>query len=240
MPTLSVLRQSLAGRSPVDGSVLFGVDAARHLASAIVQLRYAPGQLLTERQVMADLGISRAALREATIHLGDLGLMETLPRKGLLVSPIGALDVPRIYDARLAIETQLARFAAIRANSAALETLQSHVREEIPSADASDQERTRRFVEHDHSVHLAVASIAGNDLLEDALTRILLLNQRLWYWVYDQVGPRTQMMFTHDGIVEAIATGDPDAAEAAVGEHLAQARRALTDVFMHTLSGGQR
>lgn len=240
MSTLPTLREGLAGRAPATDVLLHGVEAARVLAAAIVQLRYSPGQLLTERQVMGDLEISRAALREATIHLGDLGLMEALPRKGLLVSPISALDVPRIYDARLAIETQLARFAAIRATPAALDGLRQRVHEEIPSYDSSDEERARRFVEHDHSVHLVVASLAGNDLLEDALTRILLLNQRLWYWVYARVGPQTQMMFTHDGIVEAIASRDPDAAERAVHDHLGQARQSLTDVFTHTLSGGRR
>ena len=239
---LDALRQELAGKhAPQQGAALHSEEAFRRLLGCVVTLEYEPGELLTERQIAEDLRLTREPLRRAVTQLAALGLVEALPRKGIRVAGIDALDVSTVYDARLAIETQAARFAAIRASRREIHVLQDHaaVDDELAEARGSGAV-SRRFLEHDQALHLAIAALGRNAFLEDALTRLLPASARLWHWVYRELGPDTQMMFSHDDIVAGVREGDPDKAERAVEEHLAQSRRVLTDVLTGRIAGGPR
>lgn len=227
------VRAELAG-DPLDVSTGQSEAAFRQLLGRIITLAYPPGALLSEREVMELLGISRPVLRPAVTHLSNLGLLRALPRKGLMVAPIDALDVSTVYDARWAIETRLARFASMRASSDDLEVLRRHTHGPV---DIESADQATVLLSHDQALHLAVAKTAGNLFLEDALTRILPANVRLWHWVYSRVGPDTRVTFSHAGIVSAIAAGDPDAAEAAVEDHLRSSRRFLAEVLTSRIEG---
>lgn len=232
---LASLRAELTN-TPLDAasSARQGEVAFRRLLRMIITLACPPGALLSEREVMDSLGISRPVLRQAVTHLSGLGLLRTLPRKGLMVAPIDALDVSTVYDARWAIETRLARFASMRATSKDIEVLRTHTHAPT-DLDAADQNSA--LLGRDQALHLAVARMAHNVFLEDALTRILPANVRLWQWVYSRVGPDRQVTFSHANIVAAIAAGDPDAAEAAVEDHLRSSRRFLAEVLTSRIEG---
>ena len=242
---LDALRQELAGKHPPEGRpVLHSEEAFRRLLGCIVTLRYEPGELLTERQIAEDLRLTREPLRRAVTQLSALALVEPLPRKGIRVAGIDALDVSTIYDARLAIETQVARYAAIRAASWEVDVLRDHsaldAEQHEPDDAAGARSLAARFLEHDQALHLAIAALGRNAFLEDALTRLLPASARLWHWVYRELGPDTQMMFSHDDIVTAVSEGDPDRAQSAVEGHLAQSRRVLTDVLTSRIQGERR
>ncbi|QBI19782.1 GntR family transcriptional regulator [Egibacter rhizosphaerae] len=242
---LDTLRRELAGEHPPEGgrAMLHSDEAFRRLLSCIVTLEYEPGELLTERQIAADLQLTREPLRRAVTLLSALGLVEPLARKGIRVAGINALDVSTVYDARLAIETQAARFAAIRSARHEAKVLWEHSAPDAEGDGGGEEPQNamaRRFLEHDQALHLAIAALGRNPFLEDALTRLLPASARLWHWVYRELGPDTQMMFSHDDLVEAVTAGDPDRAQEAVEAHLAQSQRVLTEVLTSRIQGGRR
>lgn len=59
--------------------------AVRRLRGEIVRGACAPGERLVEEQLTRRFGISRAPLREALRLLGQQGLVEHLPRRGVRV-----------------------------------------------------------------------------------------------------------------------------------------------------------
>ncbi|WP_291828960.1 GntR family transcriptional regulator, partial [Bosea sp. (in: a-proteobacteria)] len=74
--------------------------AYRRLEEAIVTLSLRPGAVLTEAQLIDMVGVGRTPVREALIRLAQQGLVEVLPRKGVVVAGINAIDIMAALDAR--------------------------------------------------------------------------------------------------------------------------------------------
>ena len=74
------------------------------LKSLIVSGDLEPGQRLTETKLATALNISRAPLREAIRELVDIGLLVSLPYKGLFVKSVNRDDLEEIYSLRTALE----------------------------------------------------------------------------------------------------------------------------------------
>src|SRR5712691_11360611 len=63
-----------------------------------------PGERLVEERLTERFGISRPPLREALRVLQQEGLVQRLPRRGAIVTPLDADDVREIYSLRWALE----------------------------------------------------------------------------------------------------------------------------------------
>lgn len=203
--------------------------AFRRLLQAIVTLEYEPGQIVSEREVMARTESTRPALRLAVVRLSDLGLITPMARKGLLIAPLDLTDVSSVYDARTTIETAVVRYAAQRATSKQIAGLRALSQERH---DAAGEDEAASFLARDLALHLALAAAGRNRYLEDALTRILPLHVRLWHRLYRELGTDRKFMFEHDEIIEAVAARDADAAAARLLTHLQSAREILASVFL--------
>jgi DNA-binding GntR family transcriptional regulator len=94
-------------------------SVAHVLRTAILDGTLAPGSQLREIPLAADLGVSRAPLREALAILSDEGLVVKYPYKGAFVSEVSAAGMSEIASLRkrlepLAIELALPRLTGTR------------------------------------------------------------------------------------------------------------------------------
>ncbi len=64
------------------GGALIAERAYLELRDRIVKLRFAPGTVLREDELMADLGIGRTPLREAVKRLALESFVAVQPRRG--------------------------------------------------------------------------------------------------------------------------------------------------------------
>jgi DNA-binding GntR family transcriptional regulator len=79
-------------------------QAAEALRQAILSGRLLPGVPLREVAVAAELGVSRATLREAARTLASEGLVRYQMNRGIVVADITGPDAVDIYAARAAVE----------------------------------------------------------------------------------------------------------------------------------------
>ena len=63
---------------------------------------YPPGHQAAEPEIAEQLGMSRTPVHEAIIRLQEEGLVQVLPRRGVLICPISADDIREIYDVLIA------------------------------------------------------------------------------------------------------------------------------------------
>ena len=83
----------------------------RVLRAAILDGTVPPGGQLRERDIAADLGVSRSPLREALARLEEEGLIVKIPFRGAFVVEVGARDVAEIASIRLLVEPYAAELA---------------------------------------------------------------------------------------------------------------------------------
>lgn len=79
---------------------------------AIVNGYFKPGERLVERDLCAQLGVSRTIVREVLRHLESEGLVANLPNKGPIVALLDLDEAKQIYEIRGALEGMAARLCA--------------------------------------------------------------------------------------------------------------------------------
>ncbi len=108
---LTDARDDLLIREPPRTLREMALDRVR---SAILEQRFRPGQRLTERDLCAQLGVSRSVVREVIRHLEAEGLMTTVPHHGPVVAKLDAGEAAQIYEIRGLLESVAAEAAAAR------------------------------------------------------------------------------------------------------------------------------
>jgi DNA-binding GntR family transcriptional regulator len=195
------------------------------------QLR--PGTPLSRRRLARELGMSVLPVTDALRRLEGDGLVESRARAGTRVRVPSEKDVRELYELREALETQSARLFAERATPAQrleLRRLGAQVDALFGrlAADASDP--AFRYEVHSRHVelHMRIADHAGSGILRQMIERnhVLILN-----WLFDVAGRRTALPpGFHAELVEALISGDPARADAAMRAHV---RYGLPEVASH-------
>lgn len=217
------------GLAPLErsGGSLRDTIVAR-LRALIVAGVLKPGERLpTERDLAAQLSVSRSAIREALLALESAGLIERRQGSGTRVStrlPLSTvLDSFEADDARTiaasaefrtVVEPQVARLAAARIDAVELEALADLLAQ---SGQARDIEQSVRL---DIAFHAAIAAATRNPLLTSlsSLTVSWTVEARISSHLNEE-GRR----ISHNGhsrLLRALNGRNGDAAEAAMRVHL--------------------
>ncbi|WP_341212958.1 GntR family transcriptional regulator [uncultured Limimaricola sp.] len=198
----------------LDATAPIGAQLIAHLRARIVTGELAPGTRLSEQDIATDYGLSRQPVREAFIRLAGEKLVEVRPQRGTFVCKIDAGEVEVSRFVREAVEADIVRLAATTANASFIEELERQI---------VVQEQTARdgtgFMEHDELFHRTLAEAAGCAGAWSHLQPIKMHMDRVRYLTAAKF-PLDRLVSQHRAIVAAIASQDPDAAEAAMRAHL--------------------
>lgn len=118
------------------------------LKQAIISGTYAVGERLLEHDLAAKLQVSRTPVREALRRLEAEGLLEALPKHGLVVKCYTDDDIREIYMIRRALESLAAEFAAVNATKRDIALLETLVGEMDKLDDAADAEKSYEVHRH--------------------------------------------------------------------------------------------
>lgn len=181
------------------------------LRRRIIEGTAAPGERLVERDLAAELEVSRIPLREALRRLAAEGLVVAVPGRGTIVSPITPEDVRDLFDVRTSLESLAARLAAERATPGELAVLRACVdRARNAEADAATDANA--------DFHEAVVATAKNALLTSLMAPMSAHLRRLFHLTADR-DPAVQCA-EHEELYAAIAAGEPERAAAQAAAHV--------------------
>lgn len=190
-------------------------QAYRVLEEQLVTLRLVPGELIAEKDLMKKAGIGRTPVREAIQRLSAEGLLQVLPRKGLMVTPLRRSDLSQIVEARRVLERLLVVKAAERATSDQRQAL-AVLATDIEAA-ADDLEG---FFRLDQQLNNLLDEACNNRFLVNALTAMHSQCRRLWYLHRRRLDlPRSAQL--HGGLARAVAQGNGAGAIRALDEIIA-------------------
>lgn len=182
--------------------------AYRRLEEAIVTLSLEPGATLTEAQLIERVGLGRTPVREALIRLAQHGMVEVLPRKGILVADINAIDIMAALDAREVLERLVACEATKRASPTERIAIVDTARAMREAAEAGD---AACFMRVDKELDAAIAAAARSPYAKRALEPLQVLIRRAWYH-FERREDLVPSALHHGALAQAIAAADPEAA----------------------------
>lgn len=185
-------------------------QATATLRRAILATRLPPGETVSEATAAALTGLGKAPVRAALARLADERLVQAVPRRGWVVSPITVRDIHEVFALRALIEPEAARLAAGHIDAAALERLDAVVR---CGYDPADPESALAFLEANRAFHVAVADLSGNRRLARILGRLLDEASRMLVLGLARRDRTGEMRAEHGALIAALVAGD--AAEAA-------------------------
>lgn len=186
-----------------------------------------PGQRLVETELVRMFGVGRAAVRTALARLEQEGVVERSPNRGAQVRLLTEEEAVEILEARAALECLAVRYAALRARSEDVQSLQEVHGQLVECARTGDllgySERNGRF-------HQELARASGHAtavrLLESLRTQMV----RYQYRTVLAPGRVGRSLEEHRAIVAAVAARDPDAAQVAMRAHLEAVLEGLRQV----------
>lgn len=186
------------------------------------------GELISEGEVAAALGMSRTPVREAFLRLEAEGLLRLYPQRGALVVPVSSEEARAVIEARLVLE----QFAADKvvgrgpAHCAAVfERLSGELQRQRDAAAAADM---REFLDADRAFHSVMLEESGNAILAGFYSS---LRDRQLRMIGESASRDPQRLTTiideHLGIAEALRDGDLNRALQAIRTHLVSTVGAL-------------
>lgn len=220
----SILKNDSISVSPEDRAISLNELAYLRFRQALITLHYKPGDYLNMAQVMVDLEVGRTPVNQAVHRLSAEGLLQILPRKGVMVSPLSVDDALELIEVRLVNEQLCTRLAAARITPAQIEQLRE-VNNRL--AEACRQRHSLTMMECDNQFHHLLAAIAANRRLMDILSIIHAQAQRFWATTLADRGHVEEVITEHNAIVDALEAGNVDMAESATRLHILSFKQAL-------------
>jgi DNA-binding GntR family transcriptional regulator len=202
--------------------------AYERLRKMIIDLRLQPGEMVDELSLAAEIGLGRTPVHEAVARLVIDRLVTVLPRRGLMIAPIGLDQVRELFEAREAIECGNAYFAAQHATNADLTELRRLVE---AAENAREETDVLRFLEDDQCIHRFLAHIVRNTFLQDAADRILWHNLRFWRFYFTTRQAQQGTLVSHRPLLQALERRDAHEALKAMHEHILTSRTLLSTLF---------
>lgn len=208
-------------------------EAYERLRAAILDGVHAPGDWLREEEISHQLGISRMPVREALRRLENEGFLEHFPNRGSQVTEIYSDDLTDVYDARMLVESRMAKLAAKRITPGQLQRMEENL---DAFAKAQGKELTRLAGEFNELLMEA----SGNNSLRHIYRMIMDIAVRVRHKTHSNPLRKEDTLREHLRIYEALKKGDPALAETATTAHVNSVKaRTLLEVVPSDKESGK-
>lgn len=192
----------------------FEESTYRQFRSLILTRSIRPGDRIDVDRIAAQLGISRTPVVTALKRLGQEGVVELRPRRGIYVRRFSKHEMLWLFQVREVLEGLAARLAATQATrrevNRLLEIFQDFHDEFNPAA-------IQRYIERDRHFHWRVVELAGNQLLARTMNA---MNMMFFTYQDGLVRPPQETLPEHLSVLEALRARDPVGSEAAMRLHI--------------------
>ena len=197
-------------------SDLLSSQVFKIIADAIFQGKIQPGQVLRELPLSKTLGVSQATVREALNQLGQVGLVVRIPNQGTMVTQLNGKELRDRLRIRLVLE-ELAAANAARSITEEDVTRLKELARSIASAVAANSDL--ELTQADQEFHRYIWRISRSPILFRTLDLVTTPIFAFVSILYRMASP-TLHIESHEDIVAALRTGNPDVARTAIRSHI--------------------
>jgi DNA-binding GntR family transcriptional regulator len=188
------------------------------LLDLVITLKLKPGSIVSENETSKSLGIGRMPIRDAFRRLEAEGLVEILPKKGVLISPIRTEELFLQLEVRSVIEALIVRRACKYATPAE----QSRILALAEGYERATVEGDRlAAIRVDEEFHVLLGKCCRNPFANKAISPFYAKFQRIYF---NEFAPGDSHVlknnYSHIRLMRAIANQDVESALHALRELL--------------------
>lgn len=203
-------------------------QAYEFIKSNIINCTYAPGTIINEELIHEQIGASRTPIRDALSRLEQEGLVQILPKKGVLVTKITLKELNTLYETRYLLEPYaLKKYGSRIPQEMFVSYYQKY------AAFLEDQNQPYSYSEMDECFHRMIIDATDNSYfttmystIESQISRTRFLTGNL------SADRRVQTIREHLAVVEAALKSDWDRAADALLHHLHQSKNSYFDYLL--------
>jgi DNA-binding GntR family transcriptional regulator len=192
----------------------------RSLLDAISSGALAPGERITQEDIAQRLAVSRQPVLQALRLLKKDGFVHDAPGRGVLVAPLDAEWMRKVYQVRGALDVLAARLAAAQRFRIDPRLLERGRR-------AARGRNVEAMIDADIAFHQAIYEASGNPLIGRSADQHWRHLRRAMGAVLQAEPQRETLWDEHEAIAAAIAAGHAQRAAQLSEEHVARASEAL-------------
>ncbi len=199
--------------------------AYTELRRLIVSGEFPPGTFLSERQLAAQLGMSKTPVHVALERLEAEGFVTISAQQGVVVRGLSVEDIVDHYELREAVESWTARRLAGNLRPAQIAELQTNLASQRRALAEND---LRELMRLDEQMHYLLASYLGNREILSTMERLRDKIHQVILRVTDSDRARpAESTAEHEAIIAAIFEGRADAAARLMTAHLEAGKRRI-------------
>jgi len=212
------------------------VTAYETIVRKIICLEYQPSQHLEENQLVEDLGIGRTPIREALVRLHSEKMIESHPKRGVIVRPITLQNTKAMFESMKIMELGLVDMAINKDCSNFIKKMKTS-NKEIENAIAIND--VFDLVEANHDFHMNFARCSQNEFLIRAIQDVRSEAKRLSYLSYANIiDPQKPLKSyyesvfqEHEQIINCLMGKDKNGLKGLIEQHISTFRQRII-VFM--------
>lgn len=199
--------------------------AYAELRRLIVSGEFPPGTFLSERQLAAQLGMSKTPVHVALERLESEGFVTISAQQGIVVRGMSVEDIIDHYELREAIESWTVRRLAGKLQPAQITELQKNLERQKQALREND---LHQLMHLDEQMHFLLASYLGNREIVSSMERLRDKIHQVILRVTDSDRARPAESTTeHEAILDAVISGRPDDAAQLMIAHLEAGKRRI-------------
>lgn len=204
------------------------LQAHAALRQMILDGKFQPGVIYSERRISEELGVSRTPLRDAIHRLAQEGYIDVIPSKGFQLHAMTREDLIHTYEIRCALEgfcvVRIARANNTPDARKALHALESLVREQREIAASGDIES---FAIYDTEFHNRIVNFVDNPLFTETF-EVYRYNMHAQTLASLQTeGRLLNTVLEHEAILNYMKAGDEWGSYNAAVQHIGMAQKLI-------------
>jgi DNA-binding GntR family transcriptional regulator len=210
-----------------------GNQIYKQLRREILEMRFLPGEKISEAQLATKYNVSRAPIRDAIRSLEQERLVIVKPQVGTIISPVSLDRAVDICQIRLLLEPHAAYISAEKIPNEDLAKLEVSFNS-IATSNIKPEEKKSLIFETDLNLHKTIWKFSGNDEIYRILNGYLGQMGRIRLTTAElasRLSPSVKEMFK---IFTALKTRNPKAAQSAMYTHIFNIKNAVEDVLKST------
>ncbi|HEV7249307.1 MAG TPA: GntR family transcriptional regulator [Shinella sp.] len=166
----------LSSGAPFEADEIDESDIVERIFEAVIEQRLPPGTKLSESALCDAFGVGRMRIRRSLLLLASREVVELHANRGAFVASPTPEQAREVFEARLALEPNIARLAVHRASEEDISALTRHLEMEYV---AHKERRRHDAIRLSGQFHTLMAQVAGNAILirtmKELVTRTSLI-----------------------------------------------------------------